>query len=76
LYTRFLRRRTIRTPPSASSDFRWLTLAHAAMTFAREAQVVVVGWQVYEITKDPLSLGLIGLAEGLPLLGFALPARE
>ncbi len=53
-------------------DFRWLILAHAGMTFAREAQVVVVGWQVYEITKDPLSLGLIGLAEALPLLGFAL----
>ena len=53
-------------------DFRWITLAHASMTFAREAQVVVVGWQVYEITRDPLSLGLIGLAEALPLLGFAL----
>lgn len=54
------------------SDFRRLILAHAALTFAREAQIVVVGWQVYEITKDPLSLGLIGLAEALPLLGFAL----
>jgi hypothetical protein len=25
-----------------------------------------VGWQIYEITKDPLSLGLIGLAEAIP----------
>ena len=29
-------------------------------------QAVIVGWQVYEITKDPLSLGLIGLAEAIP----------
>ncbi len=29
-------------------------------------QAVIVGWQIYEITKDPLSLGLIGLAEAIP----------
>jgi len=29
-------------------------------------QAVIVGWQVYELTKDPLSLGLIGLAEVIP----------
>jgi MFS family permease len=55
-------------------DFRWLLLGHAALTFAREAQIVVIGWQVYEITKDPLALGLIGLAEAFPLIGFALYA--
>jgi len=27
---------------------------------------VAVGWQVYEITRDPLQLGLIGLAEVIP----------
>ncbi|MBK5260703.1 MAG: MFS transporter [Thermoanaerobaculia bacterium] len=47
---------------------------HAALTFAREAQIVVIGWQVFAITRDPLSLGLIGLAEAIPLLGFALYA--
>ncbi len=44
------------------------------MTFAREAQIVVVGWQVFAITGDPLALGLIGLAEAIPLLGLALYA--
>jgi sugar phosphate permease len=34
----------------------------------------VVGWQVYGITHDPLSLGLIGLAEALPFIAIALPA--
>jgi MFS family permease len=34
---------------------------------------VAVGWQVYSLTGDPLDLGLIGLAEFLPLLLLALP---
>jgi len=37
-------------------------------------QAVVVGWQVYEITKDPLSLGLIGLAEAIPAIAVSLYA--
>lgn len=44
------------------------------MTMAMQLQAVVVGWQIYEITKDPLSLGLIGLAEALPFIAFALYA--
>jgi MFS family permease len=35
-------------------------------------QFIVLSWQVYEITRDPLSLGLIGLAEAIPAVGFAL----
>jgi MFS family permease len=37
---------------------------------------VGVGWQVYEIHRDPLDLGLIGLAEFAPLLLLALPAGQ
>lgn len=33
---------------------------------------VTVGWHIYELTRDPLSLGLIGLAEVVPYIGFAL----
>jgi hypothetical protein len=33
---------------------------------------VIVGWQVYEITKNPFSLGLIGLFEGIPFLVVSL----
>lgn len=33
---------------------------------------VTVGWHVYEITRDPLALGLIGLAEVLPYFCCAL----
>ena len=60
--------------PLRYPNFRWLVLAHGAATVAREAQIVVVGWQIYEVTKDPLSLGLIGLAEALPFVAVALYA--
>ncbi len=44
------------------------------LTLSREAQIVVVGWQVFELTRDPLTLGLIGLAEALPFIAVALYA--
>jgi MFS family permease len=56
------------------ADFRKLLLSHGMLTLAREAQIVVVGWQVFELTKDPLTLGLIGLAEALPYIAVALYA--
>jgi MFS family permease len=55
-------------------EFRWYIISLFAMTLASQLQAVVVGWQVYEITHDPLSLGLIGLAEALPFIACALPA--
>jgi MFS family permease len=54
-------------------DFRWFILSLFAMTVATQLQAVVVGWQVYSLTHDPLSLGLIGLAEALPFIAVALP---
>ena len=35
-------------------------------------QSVIVGWQLYNITRDVLSLGLIGLTEVVPQVGIAL----
>ena len=55
-------------------DFRRLLLSHGTLTLAREAQIVVVGWQVFALTRDPLTLGLIGLAEALPFIAIALYA--
>ncbi len=55
-------------------DFRWYIVSLFCMTIASQIQAVVVGWQVYEITHDPLSLGLIGLAEALPFIAISLPA--
>ncbi|MBS1975764.1 MAG: MFS transporter [Bacteroidetes bacterium] len=55
-------------------DFRLFISARFCVTLAIQVQAVVVGWQVYEITKDPLSLGLIGLAEAIPSIGVSLYA--
>jgi MFS family permease len=43
-----------------------------AMVFAWSMQFVVIEWQVYSLTKDPLSLGIIGLVEVIPAVSMAL----
>ena len=53
-------------------SYRWYILSTFAMTLASQIQGVVVSWQIYDVTHDPLSLGLIGLAEALPYIGIAL----
>jgi MFS family permease len=42
------------------------------LTLGIQIQGTVVGWQVYDLTKDPLALGMIGLAEALPAISLAL----
>ncbi len=41
-------------------------VARFLIVAATEMQAVAVGWQVYEITKRPLDLGLVGLVQFLP----------
>jgi len=55
-------------------DFTAYAIARFCIVAALEMQSVAVGWQVYEITKRPLDLGLIGLAQFLPGMLFFLPA--
>jgi hypothetical protein len=50
----------------------WLSLVTEAL--ALQMAVVAIGWQVYSVRENPLDLGLVGLAEFLPLLLLALPA--
>src|SRR3954462_10232845 len=57
----------LRLPP-----FRWYVISLFTMTVAAQIQVIVVSWQIYAITRDPLSLGLIGLSEALPFISAAL----
>lgn len=58
----------------AIADFRCLLFARLLVTLAVQIMGIVVGWQVYELTKNPLSLGLLGLAEVLPSITVALYA--
>ncbi len=59
---------------SLSTDFKKLMLARFLFTFAVQMQAILLGWQMYLLARDPLYLGLIGLAEALPALGLALYA--
>jgi MFS family permease len=51
-------------------DFVRYQLGRMCIIIALEMQSVAIGWQVYDITKRPLDLGLVGLAQFLP--GFFL----
>ncbi len=53
-------------------EFIWFLSARFMLIIAAQMQYVIVGWQIYSITKDALSLGLIGLAEAVPFIGIAL----
>ncbi|MBJ7879511.1 MFS transporter [Gelidibacter salicanalis] len=53
-------------------EFNIFLLVRFALVFAWSMQFIVIEWQVYSITKDPLSLGLIGLMEIVPALSMAL----
>ena len=55
-------------------DYTRLLSSSIAYGLGREMVFVAVGWQVYDIARNPFHLGLVGLAEFLPLVLFALPA--
>ena len=69
--------------PFAFPAFRAYFAARLATTLAQMAMVIVIGWQVYDIARGELGmapkaaafqLGLVGLAQFLPLLLFSLYA--
>lgn len=53
-------------------EFNIFLGARFAMVFAWSMQFIVIEWQVYSLTKDPLSLGIIGLMEVVPAVSMAL----
>jgi len=53
-------------------DFRLLMGAKLLVTLGSQMQSVIVSWQIYQMTHDPLSLGLTGLWEALAFFVFAL----
>lgn len=55
-------------------DFKKLVTARFLFTFAVQMQAVVLGWRIYQLLQDPLSLGLIGLTEAVPAIGLAMVA--
>jgi len=57
-------------------DFAFFWVALFTSSFASQMATVAVGWQVYSVRGNPLDLGLVGLAEFLPLPLLALPAGQ
>jgi len=53
-------------------EFNVFLIVRFALVFAWSMQFIVIEWQVYALTKDPLSLGIIGLMEIIPALSMAL----
>jgi MFS family permease len=68
------------TPRSTSvyrnASFLAFLLARVMAMLATQVQAVVVGWQVYELTRDPMALAYVGLAQFLPMLCLLLPAGD
>jgi len=57
-------------------DFAVFWVALVTEAFALSMALVAIGWQVYSVRENPLDLGLVGLAEFLPLVLLALPAGQ
>lgn len=52
--------------------FRRFIASRFFITIGIQIQFIVVGWEVFNATHDPLSLGMIGLSEALPFIAIAL----
>jgi MFS family permease len=58
--------------PLRNLNFFKLLSYRVCMVFSYQIMAVVVGWHLYTLTRDPLALGLVGLAEILPYFCSAL----
>jgi len=64
----------MRIAPPGNAAFTRYWIAETLLSLGQEIFSVAVGWQIYDLTGSALSLGLIGLAQFLPLFLLALPA--
>ena len=53
-------------------EFNIFLVVRFILVFGWSMQFIIIEWEVYNLTKDPLSLGLIGLAEVIPAISMAL----
>ncbi|KAB1066812.1 MFS transporter [Tamlana haliotis] len=53
-------------------EFNIFLMVRFALVFGWTMQFIVIEWEVYSLTKDPLSLGVIGLMEIIPAFTMAL----
>src|SRR6266478_10114189 len=55
-------------------DFRLFLISRFVASFGQQMLTVAVGWELYERTDSALALGLVGLAQMVPMILFTLPA--
>lgn len=60
------------TPLRVSRDFRLLLIGQSASFFGSMMSFVVLPWQMYRLTRSSLAVGLLGVAEFVPVLLMAL----
>jgi MFS family permease len=53
-------------------EFRYLLCANGVATLGGRALAVVIGYQVWRLTKNPLALGWLGFVEAVPAISLAL----
>ena len=57
-------------------DFFSFVSGRFLATAAMQVQSVAIGWQIYDIERTPLALGLVGACQFLPMFLLTLPAGE
>ena len=57
-------------------DFRLFIGGRFLSTASMQMQSVAIGWQVYDLTRDPVALGYVGLCMFLSVAAFTLPAGD
>lgn len=55
-------------------DFLLYLVGRLIAAFGQQMLTVAVGWELYERTKSPLNLGLVGLTQMIPMILCTLPA--
>jgi MFS family permease len=56
----------LRTPLRQHRSFAFYWIARVSSTVALQMQAVAVSWQMYDLTRNPLDLGLVGLVQFIP----------
>jgi MFS family permease len=57
-------------------DFYLFVVSRLVSTMAVQVQSVAIGWQIYDMQRTALSLGLVGLCQFVPMFLFTLPAGD
>ena len=53
-------------------EFNFFLIIRFLLVFGWSMQFIIIEWEVYNLTKDPLALGIIGLVEVIPAVSMAL----